>query len=73
MKKEDARREKDLPAYKRLVDSGVQPKATVGAAAVEATASTAIEVESGINFGKDANRAQRMQNELGEAMRGGEK
>ena len=39
--------EKDLPAYKRLRMEGLQPKSTVGAAQLEAHASTKYEIESG--------------------------
>lgn len=39
--------EKDLPAYKRLRKQGFQPKSTVGAAALEAGATTKFEVQSG--------------------------
>ena len=36
---------KDLDAYQRLVRSGVQPRSTVGAARVEATANTKAQAE----------------------------
>ncbi len=39
--------EKDLPAYKRLRKQGFQPKSTLGAAALEAGATTKFEVQSG--------------------------
>lgn len=39
--------EKDLPAYKRLRDEGMQPKSTVGAAELETRATTKYEVETG--------------------------
>ena len=64
----DKQRERDLPAYKRLVDSGVQPPTTYGAADLEAGASTKIEVELGRTFGDMANRVERAQQEISEAM-----
>lgn len=39
--------ERDLPAYKRLRKQGFQPKSTVGAAEIEAGATTKFEVQSG--------------------------
>lgn len=44
--------EKDMPAYKRLRQNGVQPKSIDGAARLEATASTVAEVESRPNIEK---------------------
>lgn len=38
---------RDLPAYKRLRDSGLQPKATSGAAYIESRATERFEVETG--------------------------
>jgi hypothetical protein len=38
--------DKDMPAYKRLRRNGLQPKGIDGAAALEARATTAAEVES---------------------------
>lgn len=40
--------EKDLPAYKRLVESGLQPRSTKGTHRLEQQADTKAEVESGI-------------------------
>lgn len=40
--------EKDLPAYKRLVDAGMQPRSTVGTHALEQSAALPIEVETGV-------------------------
>lgn len=45
-KKEDGW-ERDMPAYKRLRDDGLQPKRIDGAAEIESKAETPIEVESG--------------------------
>lgn len=67
----EKQRDRDLPAYKRMVDQGLSPKSTVGAADVEQVASVPIEVESGIMFGKNANKAQQYQNDHGEAMQSG--
>lgn len=44
--------DKDMPAYKRLRQNGVQPKSIDGAAALEAKASTVAEVESRPNIEK---------------------
>lgn len=44
--------EKDMPAYKRLRKNGLQPKGIDGAAALEARATTAAEVESRPNVEK---------------------
>ena len=41
----EARWHKDMPAYKRLVDSGVQPPRIDGCADIEARAETKLEVE----------------------------
>jgi hypothetical protein len=38
--------EKDMPAYKRLRQNGLQPKTIDGAAALEARATTAAQIES---------------------------
>ncbi len=38
--------DKDMDAFKRLVDSGVQPKQIAGSATLEREASTAFEVEN---------------------------
>lgn len=38
--------DKDMPAYKRLRKNGLQPERIDGCAAIEATASTAAQVES---------------------------
>lgn len=48
--------EKDLPAYKRLVESGLQPPSTAGTAELEAKASLPIEVESGVVMNKTQRR-----------------
>lgn len=40
--------EKDLPAYKRLVEAGLQPKSTAGTHVLEAKAALPVEVETGI-------------------------
>lgn len=48
--------EKDLPAYKRLVESGVQPPSTSGTARLEATADLAVEVNSGVVMTKPQRR-----------------
>lgn len=44
--------DKDMPAYKRLRQNGLQPKSIDGAAAVEARATTAAEVEGKPNIDK---------------------
>lgn len=44
--------EKDLPAYARLRSEGMQPKSTVGAAALEAKAMSKVEVETGVIMNK---------------------
>jgi hypothetical protein len=44
--------DKDMPAYKRLRKNGLQPKGIDGAAALEARATTAAEVESRPNVEK---------------------
>ena len=41
---------KDLPAYKRMRQEGLQPKSTKGAAEIEAQATTRFEVTSGQIF-----------------------
>ena len=43
----EARWNKDLPAYKRMRDAGLQPKSTEGAARIEREATSRFEVESG--------------------------
>lgn len=43
---------KDLPAYKRLRENGLQPKSVDGAAELEKRATTAAQVESRPNFEK---------------------
>lgn len=43
---------KDLPAYRRLRQQGFQPKQVDGAARLEATATTAAQIESRPNFEK---------------------
>ena len=47
MKATEKQQEKDLPAYKRMRQEGLQPKSTKGAAEIEANASTRFEVVSG--------------------------
>jgi len=46
----EKQQEKDLPAYKRLREDGLQPKSTKGAAEIEAQATTRFEVTSGQIF-----------------------
>jgi hypothetical protein len=65
----DKQRNKDLPAYERLVKSGAQPKATVGAAELESRATTKVEVNTGTIFGKEAPRAERANQEIRQAQR----
>ena len=64
----DKQRNKDLPAYKRLVQSGLQPPSTVGAAALETMATTNTEVNLGRVFGKLAPRVEQGAKDLKEAM-----
>lgn len=45
----EAKWAKDLPAYKRLRQQGLQPASTEGAAMMEAGANTRVEVEHGID------------------------
>ena len=47
MKANEAQLAKDLPAYKRLREDGLQPKGTKGAARIEQGAQTKFEVTSG--------------------------
>lgn len=49
----ERRWQRDMPAYKRLRDSGLQPKAIDGSADLETRASTQIEVEMGHIFRPD--------------------
>lgn len=44
--------EKDLPAYKRLVEAGLTPSSTAGTAKLEASAELPIEVETGVVMSK---------------------
>ena len=46
--------QKDLPAYARLRSEGMQPKSTKGAAALEANATSKVEVETGVIMGQRA-------------------
>jgi hypothetical protein len=50
----ESRWEKDMPAYKRLREDGLQPPHIDGAARVEATAGDKLEVEAGRTYGKQA-------------------
>ena len=47
MKATEKQQEKDLPAYKRMRQEGLQPKGTKGAARIEQGAQTKFEVTSG--------------------------
>jgi hypothetical protein len=47
MKATEKQQAKDLPAYKRMREEGLQPKGTKGAARIEAGAQTKFEVTSG--------------------------
>lgn len=44
--------DKDMPAYKRLRQNGLQPKSIDGAAAVESRATTAAQVEGRVDVEK---------------------
>lgn len=46
-----ATKEKDVAAYRRLRKDGLQPKTTSGSAALEATANSRWEVETGMKLG----------------------
>ena len=60
---------RDLPAYKRLRENGLQPASTVGAANIEAGARSRYEVESGKLIADDsiARNIDRVQAEMKEA------
>jgi hypothetical protein len=45
----EARWDRDMPAYKRLVQSGVQPAQIDGCAHLEATATERHQIEGGVN------------------------
>ena len=53
-------RDKNLAAYRRLRESGVQPASTAQAANLERYSDTKFEIESGRRFG-DAKRAKRVE------------
>ena len=50
----EARWEKDLPAYKRIRENGMQPRAIDGSAALEQFAETRTEIEMGKRLPKHA-------------------
>lgn len=50
VKKREARWNRDMPAYKRMRDQGLQPKGIDGAADLERDATTRFEIESGQAF-----------------------
>ena len=50
VKAREARWNRDMPAYKRMRDQGLQPKGIDGAADLERDASTRFEIESGQAF-----------------------
>jgi hypothetical protein len=49
----ERRWERDMPAYKRLRDNGLQPKGIDGSGDLETRASTQVEVEMGKIFRKE--------------------
>jgi hypothetical protein len=58
---------RDLPAYKRLVESGVQPRSTKGAGDVETRATERFEVERGmvVNDHKLRNKVTETMKDMG--------
>ena len=60
---EESDRDKNLAAYKRLRESGVQPASTKDAANLERYSDTKFEIESGRRFG-DAKRAKQVESIL---------
>jgi hypothetical protein len=66
----DRRLNRDLPAYKRMVDAGIQPKATRGAADIESRAHEKFEVEHGQTIA-DPKMRRRVDRALAEASSGG--
>lgn len=65
-------RDKDVSAYKRLRQEGLQPKSTQGAAELESRAASRWEVETGQNLGGNAKIGAR-HDEIQSAINGGEK
>jgi hypothetical protein len=50
--------DKDMPAFKRLVDQGYMPAQIDGSAHLEANATTRFEIESGMGVAPDAKQMQ---------------
>jgi hypothetical protein len=66
----ERRLDRDLPAYKRMIDAGIQPKATRGAADIESRAHEKFEVEHGQTI-SDPKMRRRVDKALAEAKSGG--
>lgn len=50
----DRRLERDMKSYKAMVDQGLEPKCMTGAADLEATATSAAEIEGRLDLGNDS-------------------
>ncbi len=68
-KKAEKAKDADMSAYKRLRESGVQPKSINGSAHLEKHAETKNEIQAGRVYSSDASRkeSERLMNSIGKA------